>query len=149
MVLVLGAALTILTAGLSWWQRGWNRMDAQQNARVALMQMTREIQAAGQVVSGSGRYTLIIADAAGNQFKYELSGTDLRRGVKNKGSLNFSGYNLLAYGVQTLEFFYDHPEAPAKSKIVTIHLVTRDAEGGDFDVTTAAALRLKAMNPGG
>lgn len=149
MVLVLMASLSILQTGLNWWQRGWDRMDAQQNARVALMQMTREIQAAGQVVSGSGINTLIIADAAGNQYKYELSGSDLRRAVKNIGSLNFSGYNLLAYGVQTLEFFYDRPEAPEQSKIVTIHLVIRDAGGRDFDVTTAAALRLRVMNPGG
>jgi type II secretory pathway pseudopilin PulG len=149
MVLVLMASLSILQAGLKWWQRGWDRMDAQQNARVALMQMTREIQAAKEIISGSDAGTLIIADAAGNQYKYLLSGDNLQRAVKKKGSLSFSGYNLLAYGVQTLEFFYDHPEAPENSKTVTIHLVTRDAGGRDFDVTTAVALRLRVMNPGG
>ncbi|WP_172613590.1 hypothetical protein [Moorella sp. E306M] len=149
MVLVLMSSLSILQAGLKWWQRGWDRMDAQQNARVALMQMTREIQAAKEIISGSDAGTLIIADAAGNQYKYLLTGDNLQRAVKKKGSLSFSGYNLLAYGVQTLEFFYDHPEAPENSKTVTIHLVTRDAEGRDFDVTTAAALRLRVMNPGG
>lgn len=149
MILVLMASLSILQAGLKWWQRGWDRMDAQQNARVALMQMTREIQAAKEIISGSDAGTLIIADAAGNQYKYLLSGDNLQRAVKKKGSLSFSGYNLLAYGVQTLEFFYDRPEAPENSKTVTIHLVTRDAEGRDFDVTTAVALRLRVMNPGG
>lgn len=148
MVLVLVAALSILSAGLKWWQRGWERMDAQQNARVALMQMTREIQAAKEIVSGSDAGTLIIDDATGNQYKYLLSGDNLQRAVKNKGSLSFSGYNLLAYGVQTLEFFYDRPEAPEQSKIVTIHLVIRDAGGRDFDVTTAAALRLRVLNSG-
>ncbi|WP_258359255.1 hypothetical protein [Moorella sulfitireducens (nom. illeg.)] len=148
-VLVLMASLSTLEAGLKWWQRGWDRMDAQQNARVALMQMTREIQAAKEIVSGSGTGTLIIADAAGNQYKYLLSGENLQRAVKNKGSSSFSGYNLLAYGVKTLEFFYDHPQAPEQSKIVTIHLVTRGDSGRDFEVTTAAALRLKLLNPGG
>ncbi|MBC7325932.1 MAG: hypothetical protein H5T99_11575 [Moorella sp. (in: Bacteria)] len=115
---------------------------------MALAYMAREIQAAKEIVSGSDAGTLIIADATGNQYKYLLSGDNLQRAVKNKGSLSFSGYNLLAYGVQTLEFFYDRPEAPEQSKIVTIHLVTRDAGGRDFDVTTAAALRLRVLNSG-
>lgn len=148
MVLVLFVALNTMGMGLRLWQRGWARTDAQQNARVALMQMTREIQAASQVISGSGRNTLIIADPAGNQYKYELNGSDLRRAVKNKGSLSFSGYNLIAYGVRTLEFFYDRPEAPEDSKLITIHLVTRGDSGGrDYEVITAVALRLKVMNP--
>jgi len=148
MVLVLMASLSILQAGLKWWQRGWDRMDAQQNARVALAYMAREIQAAKEIVSGSDARTLIIADAAGNQYKYLLAGDNLQRAVKNKGSLSFSGYNLLAYGVQVLEFSYDQPGAPEESKVVTIHLVTRDARGRDFAVTTAAALRLRVLNSG-
>ncbi|CEP66039.1 Prokaryotic N-terminal methylation site [Moorella glycerini] len=148
MLILLAAALSILTAGLNWWQRGWERMDAQQNARVALAYMAREVQAAKEIVSGSDAGTLIIADAAGNQYKYLLSGDNLQRAVKNKGSLSFSGYNLLAYGVQVLEFSYDQPGAPEESKVVTIHLVTSDARGRDFAVTTAAALRLKVMNGG-
>ncbi|WP_025775108.1 ComGF family competence protein [Neomoorella thermoacetica] len=145
MVLVLGASLSIMGAALSWWQRGWDRMDAQQNARIALMHMTGEIQAASQVVSGSNSQTLIIEDTGGNQYKYELAGDNLRRAVKNKGFLDFSGYNPLAYGVRTLEFTYDR-NPPEQSKMVTIHLVVRDGQGQDFAVTTTVALRLKVMN---
>jgi len=148
MVLVLIASLSILGAGLNWWQRGWDRIDAQQNARVALTHMVREIQGAKEVVSGSEAGTLIVADPAGNQYKYDLDGGNLRRAVKNKGSSSFSGYNLLAYGVATLVFTYDQPDIPAQSKVITIHLVTRDEQERDFDVTTAVALRLRVLDSG-
>lgn len=146
MALVLMASLNIMGLGLSWWQRGWNRIDAQQNTRVALMHMTKEIQAAAEVIFGSNAEVLIIATPGGKQYKYELEGGNLRRAVKNRGSLTFEGYNLLAYGVQGLEFSYDRPEAPEMSRVITIRLVTCDAEGRDFKVTTGAAIRLRVMN---
>ncbi|BCV21807.1 PilW family protein [Moorella sp. Hama-1] len=149
MLLVLVASLSILGAGLKWWQRGWDQMDAQQNARVALARMVREIRTAGSVVAGSDAHRLIIATSGGDQYKYELAGDNLRRAVKNRGAYDFSGYNPVAYGVQDLEFSYDRPEAPEKSKIITIHLVVRDAQGRDFTVTTRVALRLQIMNSGG
>lgn len=146
MVLVLGASLSIMGAALKWWQRGWDRMDAQQNARIALMHMTGEIQAASQVVADSNGQILIIEDTGGNQYKYELAEDNLRRAVKKKGSLDFSVSNPLAYGVRTLEFTYDRNKQPEQSKMVTIHLVVRDGQGQDFAVTTTVALRLKVMN---
>lgn len=146
--LILGAALFVLNAGLQWWQRGWDRMDAQQNARVAMAHITREIQSAREIINGSDAGVLIIADAAGEQIKYLLAGETLQRAVKKSGSAVFGGYNLLAYGVKKLEFAYDRPEMPERSKMVTIHLVTYDKEGRDFAVSTAVALRLKVMNPG-
>ncbi|MGI9860038.1 prepilin-type N-terminal cleavage/methylation domain-containing protein [Moorella naiadis] len=148
MLLVLVSALSILGAGLQWWQRGWDQMDAQQNARVALARMAGEIRTAREVVAGSDDHILIVATSGGDQYKYELAGDNLRRAVKNKGAYDFSGDNPLAYGVQALQFSYDRPEAPEKSKIIFIRLVVRDAQGRDFTITTRVALRLRIMNSG-
>lgn len=146
MFLVLMASLHITEVGISWWQNGRNRIDAQQNARVAMMYLTGEVKAAREVVSGSDSQVLIVATSLGKQYKYELKDGNLRRAVKNPGSLSFEGYNLLAYGVNKLEFVYDRPALPQASRVVTIKMACCDPEGREFRLTTAVALRLKVLN---
>ncbi|NLW07930.1 MAG: hypothetical protein GX039_08180 [Clostridia bacterium] len=146
MVIIMTACLHISKISISWWQKGRDRIDAQQNARVAMMFLTGEIQAAREVVSGSNAEVLIIATLLGKQYRFELKDGNLRRAVKNPGSLTFEGYNLLAYGVKKLEFAYDRPALPQASRVVTIHLVCCDPEGREFPLTTAVALRLKLLN---
>ncbi|MDK2820105.1 MAG: hypothetical protein PWP31_70 [Clostridia bacterium] len=146
MAIVMTAALSILGNGLKWWQHSWDSIDAQQNARVALERMVNEISCAKTIVNGSNEEVLILEDGVGNQFKYQLDGTNLQKAVKNKGSLSFGGYNLLAYGVKDLKFTYSQPDNPENSKVVTIHIVTTDEkEEQDFSITTSVALRLKVM----
>ncbi len=146
MVLILMAGLNVMGLGLSWWQQGRERMDAQQNARVALMHMIKDIQAAVEIVPGSNSEVLIIATPTGKRYKYELKEGNLRRAVKNRWSATFEGYNLLAYNVRELKFSYDQPQKPEAGAIITIRLSIYCPGERDFKITTAAAIRMKVIN---
>lgn len=146
MGMVLIAVLNILSAGLAWWQEGWAGIDAQQNARVALNHMINEIKGAREIETVSDSRTLVISQSSGKKIKYDLKDGNIRRSVKNIGATDFSGYNILAYGVEDLEFGYSVPGNPEASNRVTINLVTKKPQGGEFRIGTSVVLRLKIMN---
>lgn len=77
--LVMAAVIAIQQKGQQVYIYGSNRVEAQQNARVALDVMTRELRSAQQIVTLGGAGDVTFLNQDGVQVRYQLSGTDLNR----------------------------------------------------------------------
>ncbi len=99
LVLVLGGAYGFLRGTFQYYQHGSEAMDAQQNARIALNMIERDIRRADYVMAGSGP-TSIRLQVDGKDIRYYLSGRQILKAV------SWEGHNPVAYNVNSLSFEY-------------------------------------------
>jgi len=131
--IVLAGVMMIQQSGQQAYVMGSNRVETQQNARVALDDMTRELRSARAVTTLGGTTDITFSDQNGATIRYSLSGAILNRtqnGVTNP----------LIGGVQTLAMVYCNvwnavtnscttaAATPAATRVVVIDLVTRTEE---------------------
>ena len=76
---VMAAVIAIQQKGHEMYRYGTNRVEAQQNARVALDGLTRELRSAQQIVTLGGASDVTFLDQNSVQVQYQLSGTNLNR----------------------------------------------------------------------
>ncbi|MBI4589120.1 MAG: prepilin-type N-terminal cleavage/methylation domain-containing protein [Candidatus Rokubacteria bacterium] len=157
--LVMAGSLGLLIQGQQSYLAGAGRIEAQQNARVALERMASEIRAAGFNPRGAGFSAIVnqteqsltlqndwsgdgIISGRGEVVVYLLRGSTLRR---NAGG----GAQPVVEGVERLRFVYldsaGRPTAePAAIRSVEVSITTRSrgaAAGGGASLTTAVRLR--------
>ncbi len=77
--LILSAIVLIQQKGQQAYVMGSNRVEAQQNARVALDLMTRELRSAQAMVTLGSASDLTFLDQNNVQVRYQLSGANLNR----------------------------------------------------------------------
>ena len=77
--LVMAAVIAIQQKGQQAYTYGANRIEAQQNARVALDLMTRELRSAQSMVTLGSASNLTFTDQNSTQVQYQLTGTNLNR----------------------------------------------------------------------
>jgi len=99
LAVVLGAVILIQQKGQEAYVMGSNRVETQQNARVALELMTRELRSATAVTAISSSTDLTFTDQNGVSVQYQLASGNLTR--KASGSTE-----TLIGGVQSLAFSY-------------------------------------------
>lgn len=147
--LVFSATLTVLTEGQRAYVHGAARVESQQNARLALARMAREIRQAG---SGGGlspiavaeRSRIVIQQEPGKTVTWQLSAGVLRR---NAGA----GAQPIINGVRALELTYLEVDgrpttAPAAVRAVVITLTTvpeHPGAGGVTQTTLTTEVRLR------
>ena len=155
--LVMAAVIAIQQKGLQVYTYGSNRIEAQQNARVALDIITRELRTAQSIVTLGGASDLTFLDQDSTQVQYQLSGTDLNR-ISGGTTATIIG------GVQTLTMTYcavwnavsnTCTTAAASASAVTVIRVqltarTEDTAStgslGDRRATVETAIRLRNVN---
>ncbi len=106
-MLVVTAVIGIVMAGVFSLQQqgnqayllGSNRVETQQNARVALDLMTRELRSAQSITAIPNGQDVTFVDENGNTIRYALSGTTLNR-TDPGGTVGLIG------GVSSLTFTY-------------------------------------------
>ncbi len=98
--MVMGAIFTLQQQGQQAYLLGSNRIEAQQNARVALDLITRDLRTALSVTSIPSGQDITFVDENGNSIRYSLSGITLNRTDPVNGMIPLMG------GVQTLTFTY-------------------------------------------
>jgi prepilin-type N-terminal cleavage/methylation domain-containing protein len=98
--MVMGAIFTLQQQGQQAYLLGSNRIEAQQNARVALDLITRDLRTALSVTSIPSGQDITFVDENGNSIRYSLSGTTLNRTDPVNGAIPLMG------GVQSLTFTY-------------------------------------------
>ncbi|TDA67741.1 MAG: prepilin-type N-terminal cleavage/methylation domain-containing protein [Clostridia bacterium] len=158
LALVMAAAYQAFSAVDTSWRRGEDRIDAQQNLRIAADRIAREVRQSGTVtvpvVGNSGseiqiRYSSNRSqpqEGGGsityNKVRFYLSNGQILRGVKLLAaepdpypSANWLGNNVVAYGVQSVTF-----SQPAKG-LVVIGLTTESSGGNSYTVETTVRLR--------
>lgn len=154
---VMAAVIAIQQKGHEMYTYGTNRVEAQQNARVALEAMTRELRSAQQMVTLGSASNVTFLDQNNVQVQYQLSGTDLNR---TSGGTTAT----LIGGVQALTMTYcavwnavsnSCTTAAASASAVTVIRVeltarTEDAAStgsmGDRKTTVESAVRLRNVN---
>lgn len=143
-LLVVTAVIVLLMAGVFAVQQGGqqayllgsNRVETQQNARVALDLISRELRSASSITSVSGGTDITFVDQCGNSVRYSLSGTTLNRtGSMYPDCSNGTITRPLIGGVQSLTMTYYSYDVSTGAytttavadqiKVIKISLVTR------------------------
>jgi prepilin-type N-terminal cleavage/methylation domain-containing protein len=179
-LLVAVAVMTLLMAGVFVLQRegqeayllGSNRVETQQNARVALDLMTRELRTASPspdgtaptgIVSIPSATNMTFRDQCGNDVQYSLAGTQLNRTGPNYSDrsncvlnpLNGTGTTPLIGGVTSLTMtYYTAASAtttnPKQVAVIKVSIRTQTEESvaakspGDQHATMESTIKLRA-----
>ena len=98
--MVMAGIFTLQQQGQQAFLLGSNRVEAQQNARVALDLMTRDLRTALSVTSIPNGQDITFVDENGTSIRYSLAGTMLNRTDPVNGMIPLMG------GVQGLTFTY-------------------------------------------
>lgn len=155
--LVMAGVIAIQQKGQQVYTYGSNRVEAQQNARVALDIMTRELRSAQQILTlgGAGNLTFLNQDSI--QVQYQLSGTNLNR-------ISGGSTETLIGGVQALTMTYcavwnasgntctTAAASAGAVKVILVQLTARTEDTassgslGDRRMTVESAIRLRNVN---
>ena len=142
-VLLVGVC-TLYASSLKSFNRGQNKIEAQQNARVGIAVLAREVRLAGYdpsdamsvlpttaIETASANTVTFIADVDGDavsdRVRYSLQGTRLVRDSAAWGGTNFpalAGNNELAEGVTALTFTYFDGNNITTATLANIRRVT-------------------------
>ncbi|MDP2626210.1 MAG: prepilin-type N-terminal cleavage/methylation domain-containing protein [Candidatus Rokubacteria bacterium] len=99
LAIVLGAVILIQQKGQEAYIMGSNRVETQQNARVALDLMTRELRSATAVTAIPSGTNMTFTDQNGTTVQYQLGSGNLTRTTGGVATI-------LIGGVQSLAFTY-------------------------------------------
>ena len=128
--LVLAGVFAIQQAGTNSYLMGAGRVETQQNARMALELMVRELRSAESVTGLGGATDITFVNSTGATVRYQLAGS-----ILNRTEAGVAG--ILIGGVQSLAFTYyatgfnpvtntgPTTTAPANLKAVRIQITTR------------------------
>jgi prepilin-type N-terminal cleavage/methylation domain-containing protein len=154
---VMAAVIAIQQKGHEMYRYGTNRVEAQQNARVALDAMTRELRSAQQIVTLGSASNVTFLDQNSVQVQYQLSGTDLNR---TSGGTTAT----IIGGVQGLTMTYcavwnavsntctTAAASASAVKVIRVELTARTEDAastgsmGDRKTTVESAIRLRNVN---
>ena len=129
--LLLGSIYGILQGTLRVWLHGSEKIDIQQNARIAMNTLESEIKRADRVNANSTATSLnLIID--GQLVRYHLSGTQLLRATSGGGN------NPVAYNLKEIRFTY-YPSVNSCS-LVEIHM-RFESQGYEYSTTSRVNVR--------
>lgn len=155
--LVLSAVILLQQKGQQLYTFGSNRVEAQQNARVALELITRELRSAQQIVTLGSASDVTFLNQDGTQVQYQLSGANLNR-ISGGTTTTIIG------GVVTLSMTYcatwnavsnsctTAAANGAAVKVIRVQLVAKTEDTattgslGDRRMTVESAVRLRNVN---
>jgi prepilin-type N-terminal cleavage/methylation domain-containing protein len=130
--LILAGTFLVQQKGQEAYLMGSSRVETQQNARVALDLMTRELRSALAVTTLGGASDVTFSDQNGTQVRYQLSGTTLNRtaggtttpligGVQSLAMTYYSAWNAQTNTGTTTG-------TPGSVRLIQIQLVTQTEE---------------------
>ncbi|MBI2526262.1 MAG: prepilin-type N-terminal cleavage/methylation domain-containing protein [Candidatus Rokubacteria bacterium] len=133
LAVVLGAVILIQQKGQEAYIMGSNRVETQQNARVALELMTRELRSATAVTAIPSGTDMTFADQNGVSVRYQVTGGNLTRTAAGTTTTLIGGVQAL-----TLTYYsaYDGQTGTGTTtgtasavKVIKLNLETRTEEG--------------------
>lgn len=159
--LVMAGIFAVQQGGQQAYLLGSNRVETQQNARMALDLMTRELRSAASITTLNGSTDITFRDQCGNSVRYSLSGARLNRtGSTYPDCSNGSSATALIGGVQSLAMTYysvydvstgtyTTTTTAAAVRVIEIRLVTKTEESvaagspGDQRATMESTVKLR------
>ena len=166
--MVMAGVVLVQQAGQRAYLLGSNRVEAQQNARVALDLMTRELRSARSIVTVGGGTDITFRDQCNQSVAYALAGTLLNRtgpdysdrsncvvAATNTrpltgGVLTFTLTSYAVYDVSTGT--YTTTTTAAQVRVIKIDLATKQEESvaagspGDQGATTQSTVQLRNLS---
>jgi type II secretory pathway pseudopilin PulG len=156
MGLVMAGVFVVQRGGQQAYLLGSNRVETQQNARVALELMTRELRSATSVTTITGTTDITFTDqqTPGHTIRYALSGTTLNRTDNGTTTALIGGVQSLAItSYSTYDVYnntYTTTTTPAQVKVIKVRLVTKTEETaaagspGDQHAVMESTVKLRA-----
>ncbi|MFZ5688134.1 MAG: PilW family protein [Bacillota bacterium] len=163
LVLALSGAYSLFFSGLRSYQIGQAKIDVQQNVRVAVAQVAREVRGSSQALemqvvidsvlySSANPSNIFLRKPDGSIVLYywhapagsTIEERELRRAVRNAGAGSFSGFNAVAYGISGVHFSYNGVPV-ATSRVITIKIQGADNEGKTYELETKSSFRMPAV----
>jgi prepilin-type N-terminal cleavage/methylation domain-containing protein len=139
-LLVGTAVIGIVMAGIFVLQRGGqqaylfgsSRVETQQNARVALDLLTRELRSAGSITTITSATDITFKNQSDQTIRYTVSGTTLNRTVGTTTTALIGGIQSLAITCYSVYDVYSNTytttTTPAQAKVITISVTTKTEE---------------------
>ncbi len=153
--LVMAGVFVVQRGGQQAYLLGSNRVETQQNARVALDLITRELRSATSITTIASSPDICFVDQYSQTIRYALSGTTLNR-YDNGPTCDKLTATALIGGVQSLTLtYYDKSTAhytgtdPTKVWVIKIGVVTKTEESvaanspGDQRATMESTVQLR------
>jgi prepilin-type N-terminal cleavage/methylation domain-containing protein len=169
---VVAAVMGLLMAGVLGLQRqgqeayllGSSRVETQQNARVALDLMTRELRSARSVTTPTSVTDITFVDQTGQTIRYSVAGATLNRTVNGTTTALIGGIQSLAMTGYSVYDVYNNTYTtttcgtmvsvsclqPALVKVIKISVKTQTEKGvatgspGDQHATMESTIKLRA-----
>ncbi len=133
---LLASIYGILGGTFKLWQQGSEKIDMQQNARIALNMLETDIKRADMVYSYSGPTSMYL-NINNQQIRYHLSGTQLLKAASGQGN------NPVAYNLKELHYNY-YPTVSSCS-IVEIFMEF-ESEGYVYELSSKINVRASNFN---
>lgn len=140
---VLGGVLLLQQQGQQAYLFGSNRVEVQQNARVALERMARDLRAATSITTAEAANLVFASkDSSGNDvpMQYQLTGTDLNRTCTCPGDPTDGTLTLIG-GVGALAFTYKTQAGTTTSTAADVRMI-------DISITTETEESVASYAPG-
>jgi prepilin-type N-terminal cleavage/methylation domain-containing protein len=164
LVLALSGAYSLLQGAARSWQIGQDRIDVQQNVRVAVDQVAREVRGSrraldmsvtigGVLYSSANPSNIFLEMPNGSVVLYywhapansPVEERELRRAVAATATSPFSGFNAVAYGISGVHFAYNRVPITT-SRVVTINIQGADRDGRTYALETDSWIRIHRGN---
>lgn len=131
--IVLAGVMMIQQSGQQAYVMGSNRVETQQNARVALEDMTRELRSATAVTALGGPTDITFTDQNANSIRFSVSGALLNRSQAGVTTPLIGGVQSLAMTYcnvwnATTNTCTTAAATPSATRVIVIDLVTRTEE---------------------
>lgn len=151
--LVMAGVFVIQRGGQQAYLLGSGRVETQQNARVALDLMTRELRSAGSITTIGSTTDITFVDENGSTIEYAIAGSTLNRTVNGTTTPLIGGVSTLAitaYSVYDVSSgTYTTTTAADQVRVVKISLVTGTEKSvamnspGDQRATMESTVKLR------
>ncbi|HHY60529.1 MAG TPA: hypothetical protein GX504_07920 [Clostridia bacterium] len=126
------------------------RVNHQQNLRIAMEAMVKDLRQCHGLVESAGQVTLdernlLLLNSAGEIIWYYLSGSDLRWAVKKSGHTGFEGHNPVAGGITALRFDYN-TNPFHRSTRVTVRIDGVDELARFYQLSSTVTIRVDGVH---
>lgn len=136
----------LLHVGVKSYQTVETKVNHQQNLRIAMEAITRDLRRCTNLVDSAvttklDQHNLLLQTIDQEIIWYYLHGQDLRWAIKKRWDFRFQAHNPVAGGITDLRFYYNK-EPWSDSTQVTIWIEGTDELGQNYQLSSTVALRV-------
>lgn len=133
LAIVMAGIMDLYARGIIFWSKGEKKVEVQDNLRIGLDRMTRELRQARQLYDGTTGNKLVFKNFDGSIVAYDIYGTSLRR--NSEPLANYINAN------NGLQIKWSPAGSLQNARTVTITLSGSDSMTDTYTLSTTVRLR--------